>query len=492
MVKTQNSISVKLNYIYSVAYQMLLIVTPIITAPILSRRLGPDMIGQQSYCYSIATYFVLFIMLGVTNYGNRCVARVRENRERLSQTFWTIYGFQAIRAVVVLLLYLIFIFIFEQKYFLISFINALYVFSALFDISWLFFGLEQFKLTVPVNFVLKLVNILLIIIFIKEPTDIWKYALIIGMVTTLSNIILWLYLKRFVDWYKPTFSEFIPHIKPELILFIPVIAVSLYKVMDRIMLGEMSPSSQVGFYTQAESIVNIPMGLITSLGTVMLPRISNLISKGDKESSKRYIENSMTFALMMAFAMMFGLSAIAPTFSITFFGENYAPCGSIIIGLSITIIFISWANIIRTQYLIPNSRDKSFLVSIIIGAVINLCVNYLLIPKYYAMGAVVGTVCAEATVCLVQTFIVRRELPISKYLFEVLPFGLMGLVMFLFVRGVTPLIINPYVQLVVQIFIGVGIYGAMLIGYSYISTSFVATTIQYILKNMLIKIVRRK
>ena len=482
---TKKANSVKINYIYNVAYQLLLILAPLITSPYISRKLGPDMIGQQSYCYSIATYFMLFIMLGVANYGNRCVAKVRENRKELSQTFWTIYGFQCLRAIVVLTTYILFVLFFEQKYSLIALVNGIYVFSGFFDISWLFFGLEQFRLTVPVNFIVKIFNIIALLLFIRQPSDIWKYSLIIGSVALISNCILWFYLKRFVDWYKPSFKEFLPHIKPEIILFVPVIAVSLYKVMDRIMLGALSTSTEVGFYTQAESIVNLPMSLITSLGTVMLPRISHLISKGDIDSTKKYIESSISFAMMLAFAMAFGLSAIAPTFAPTFFGEEYVPCSALIIGLSITIIFISWANIIRTQYLIPNAKDKSYLISIVTGAIVNLCINFSLIPRFASIGAVVGTVCAEGVVCFIQTFMVHKELPIKKYINIASPFFIMGIVMFGAVRGVSVLIQQPYLQIGMQLLVGIAVYGGLLIIYSYMFDSFVAKTIQNILKRVL-------
>ena len=483
----QDRISLKVNYLYNVAYQLLLIIAPLITSPIISRRLGPDMIGQQSYCYSVATYFMLFIMLGVSNYGNRSIAKVRDDKIKLSETFWTIYGFQLLRALIVFAGYIVYVVFFARRYHQIALINSIYVLSGFFDISWFFFGLEQFKLTVPVNFALKIINIIAISTFIKQPRDIWMYALIICAITLCTNMILWIYLKRFVFFYKPKLREFIPHIKPEFILFIPVLAVSLYKVMDRIMLGALSSSVEVGYYTQAESIVNLPMALITSLGVVMLPRISNLIAKGDVETSKKYIESSIMFAMLLACAMAFGLSSIAPTFAITFFGESFAPCGSLIIGLSSTIIFISWANVIRTQYLIPNSMDKSYLISIISGATVNLIINFLLIPRYASIGALIGTISAEAIVCILQTAMVRNDLPIKRYIVESTPFFLFVIIMFIFVRIITPLIDNPTPQLIAQVLLGGGIYGICLVIYSVVSKSFIAGMIKSILNKLKIR-----
>ncbi|ELC8416278.1 polysaccharide biosynthesis C-terminal domain-containing protein [Clostridium perfringens] len=437
---------------------MLLIITPLITAPYISRNLGPKMIGIQSFCYSIVTYFVLFCMLGVLNFGNRSIAKVRDNREELTKTFWIIYGSQFIRSIIIMFMYFIYVLIFAKEYFVIAMINGIYIIAALLDISWMFFGLEQFKITVTRNVVIKILNVICIFIFIKGPQDLWKYSLITAVATFLSNGYLWFYLKRYIDWYKPTFSEMIANIKPELVLFVPAIAISLYKVMDRIMLGVFSNETQLGFFTSSESVVNIPMSLITALGIVMLPRITNMIANGDNKNIKKYIENSMIFVIMMSMAMTFGLSAIAPTFVPVFFGPKFLECGPIIIGLSITIIFISWANVIRTQYLIPKGKDKSYLVSIICGAVTNLIINFLLIPRFQAIGAVIGTICAEATVCIVQTLMVRKNLPIRKYMSDNVMFLLFGIIMFIGVRFVGSLFELCILRLVIEILTGGIIY----------------------------------
>ncbi|MCF0260947.1 MAG: polysaccharide biosynthesis C-terminal domain-containing protein, partial [Erysipelotrichaceae bacterium] len=422
--------------------------------------------------YSVATYFVMFIMLGVANYGNRSVARVKNDRKKLTKTFWTIYYFQFLRGLLVVFVYLLYVFFFAQKYIWIALINGIYVLSAMIDISWMFFGLELFKITVTRNVVIRLANVLCIFAFVKQQNDLWIYSLIVVMSSFLSTGYLWFYLKNYVDWYKPTIKEIIPHIKPELILFIPVIAISLYKVMDRIMLGSMSTDTQLGFYTQAESVINIPMGLITALGTVMLPRISHMLANGEDEKTKEYIENSMFVVTMMNCAMAFGLAAIAPVFTPVFFGEKFAECSNIIIGLSITIIFISWANIVRTQYLIPRGRDKSFLISVVTGAFVNLVLNTLLIPKLAAMGAVIGTVCAEASVCFIQIFMVRKELPILLYVRKNLGFILIGLIMFISVRVVGTFDITPFLKLLAEIGAGAVVYIGLTLLFLYFTNRF--------------------
>ena len=465
MVRSETS--VQKNYLYNAMYQLLLIIAPLITTPYVSRRLGPDMLGIQFYYYSIATYFLLFIMLGVNNYGNRSAAQIKDDKEKLSYTFWSIYGSQFLRAIVVSGIYYGYVFLFSQDYMGIALINGLYVISGFFDITWFFFGLEQFKITVTRNIILKLINIICLFIFIHEPADIWKYSLIIVIITIASNAYLWMYLRKIVFWYRPSFADMRQHIGPELILFVPIIAVSLYKIMDRIMLGIFCTKDQVAYFLSAESVVNIPMSLITALGIVMLPRISHLVAKGDTKKSKRYMEGSMIFVIMMSSAMAFGLSAIAPVFVPLFFGEAFLDCEPLIIGLSLTIFFVSWANVIRTQYLIPYGKDRSYLTSIITGAIVNLAINLMLIPGMGAQGALVGTICAEMTVCFLQTFMVRKELPIWWYFKECIIFLLFGAVMFIVIRGTETFFDNPLLRIFSEIGIGIIVYAILLGIYSW-------------------------
>ncbi len=450
--------SIRKNFLYNVVYQLLLIVLPLITTPYVSRVLGVDGVGTYSYTYTIARYFVYFAMLGVQNYGNRSIAAVREDPEALSRTFWQIYGLQFLCAAISTVCYFAFVQIANRTYYWISLIQGVYVLSAILDISWFFFGLEEFKITVTRNIAIKLGSLACIFLFVKGEGDLWKYTLIMALGVFLSQGYLWLYLRRFVRWSRPAARAVLGHLRPALVLFVPVIAVSLYKMMDKVMLEAMSSITQVGYYESAEKILNIPLGVITALGTVMLPRMSNLAAKGQVEESKRYIYSSILFAVFLACAMLFGIAGIASDFVPIFLGSEYLPCVGLLWMLAPTIFFLAWANVIRTQYLIPNHHDRSYIVSVVLGAAVNLLVNVLLIPSMAAMGAAVGTLCAEGVVCIYQTLAVRKELPIGRYLRDTLPFLAIGAGMWLLISWLSSRISGAALALVAEIAIGGAAY----------------------------------
>ena len=421
--------SLQKNFLYNVLYQILLVILPLVTAPYISRTLGATAVGVYSYTYSVAYYFLLNAMLGIGNHGNRSVAAVRDDREKLNKTFSSIYSLQVMTFSIAILAYAFYLVLFVKDNRLIVLLQLIYVTSGLFDIGWLFFGLEQFKLTVARNTLIKISTVVLMFVFVHKPSDLWKYTLIMSAGTLFSQAYLWLYVKKYVSFKKCSVKEIASNIKPVLILFIPVLAYSIYKVMDKIMLGNMSSYDQVGFYNNAEKIINIPMGIITALGTVMLPRMSNIVANGDKKRVDDYIRISAKLVTLLSSAIAFGLMGVSSVLAPVFFGDEFIACGEIIRLLSVTVFFIAWANVIRTQYLIPNKRDSIYLTSTMVGAILNLIINWMLIPKYQANGAAFGTIVAEFSVMLVQMVAVKNELPMRKYIMLYSPILIIGLTM---------------------------------------------------------------
>lgn len=428
--------SLQKNFLYNVLYQILLVILPLITAPYISRTLGATAVGVYSYTYSVAYYFLLIAMLGIGNHGNRSIAAVRDDRKKLNKTFSSIYSLQVITFSIAILAYAIYLVLFVKDNRLIVLLQLIYVTSGLFDIGWLFFGLEQFKLTVARNTLIKISTVVLMFVFVHKPSDLWKYTLIMSAGTLFSQAYLWLYVKKYVSFEKCSVKEITSNIKPVLILFIPVLAYSIYKVMDKIMLGNMSSYDQVGFYNNAEKIINIPMGIITALGTVMLPRMSNIVANGDKKRVDDYIRISAKLVTLLSSAIAFGLMGVSSVLAPVFFGDEFIACGEIIRLLSVTVFFIAWANVIRTQYLIPNKRDSIYLTSTMVGAILNLIINWMLIPKYQANGAAFGTIVAEFSVMLVQMVAVKNELPMRKYIMSYSPILIIGLIMAVLVDGI--------------------------------------------------------
>ena len=450
--------SLKKNLAYNVAYQILVIILPLITAPYVSRVLGADGLGTYSYIFSIVTYFGLFGMLGIANHGNRSVALVRDNRQKVSEAFSNTYIIQLCTTVIALLLYFLFIYCWFSGDKTIAYIESIIVLSYVLDITWFFFGLEQFAVTVTRNAIIKIATVVAIFIFVRSREDLWIYALIMSCGMLFSQIYLWLRIRKYADFCKPSWSQVKSNIKPVLMLFIPAIAYSIYKLLDKVMLGAMSSMAQVGLFDNAEKIINIPSSLITAFGTVMMPRITVLLGTGDEHRISYLNKISVRYFTLLVVGAAFGLAGICNVLAPVYFGSEFVGSAPIIAGLGFSLIFVTWANVIRTQYLIPNKLDKPYVISSVIGALANLAVNIILIPKFAGIGAMIGTIIAEFTVFFVQLILVRRSFPMSQYLQPVLFLFPIGMIMFAVVYWIGAYMGNTIITLIIQILVGGFLY----------------------------------
>ena len=449
--------NIKRNFLYNTFYQILIIIIPLITTPYVSRVLGSEGVGRFSYSYAIAYCFVMFAMLGVNNYGNREIAAVNNNLEERSKRFWEIYSLQMAVSLIAIAAYIIYVVVLcEDK--TIGWIMLCFVVSAAFDINWFYFGMEEFKITVARNSIVKLITVICIFVFVRTQEDVYIYCFVnvIGML--ISQIVLWAVLKKYVNFHKVKAAAVVKHIKPNLTLFIPVIAISVYKYMDKIMLGMMTVKEEVGFYESCDKIVQIPVALITALGIVMLPRITNMIANQQSDEGLSYTKKSLVFTMFVASPMCFGIMAVAKEFVPVFYGAGFDKCIIVFQFLLPSCIFMAFANVVRTQILIPHQRDRVYVLSVVLGAVVNLVANILLIPYFQSVGAAIGTLAAEAAVCIVQCIYIRKDIKIIKYALYGLPFVISSIMMYCIVINLSFNSFTTLEELFVKILIGMGIY----------------------------------
>ena len=458
--------SLKKNVIYNTFYQVLLLVIPLIVMPYISRVLGVDGIGIYSYTYSVIQYFMLFIMLGLNNYGNRMIAKSKNDKGKLSDNFWNIYYMQIICFVLVSIIFIIFLIIGAEEYRTIFIIEYIFIASAAFDINWFFFGVEKFKKIVIRNLVFKLIALLSIFVFVNSSDDLIVYILIMALSSFLTNIILWPYVFRKLSFILPNFKKIKKHFKGNLLLFIPVLAISVYNIMDKIMIGGFTDVQNVGLYESAEKIINVPLNIITAVGTVMMPRISSLLSDKKENEARELTKKTFSVLMFLAFPMALGLFGVADNLVILYLGEAFS--GSIVFVklFCIIIIFKIIGNIVRTQHLIPYEKDKIYIKSVVGGAILNFVLNIVLIITYGAIGAVISTICAETFVACYQVFAIRKNIDIKCALKEATPFLLTSVVMLVFVILISfSNNNNPFVVCIIQVIAGIIIYALLNIKY---------------------------
>lgn len=474
-----NKKSIKKNYLYNLLYQIITILLPIITTPYISRVLGVEKIGIYSYAISISAYFILFGSLGIALYGQREIAFCQNDKNKYSKAFWEIFFLRVITMSISLIIFY-FTFGLHSEYSLYYKILTLELIGNCIDISWFFQGLEEFKKTVIRNIIVKLISVLCIFLFIKTQNDLYKYFIIYVLSILLGNLSLWFYLPQYVAKVKLKKLKIRKHLKPTLSLFIPQIAIQIYTMLDKTMIGALiSDKSEVGFYAQGEKIIKLLLTIITSLGTVMMPRIAFTYSQGEYDKIKEYMNKSFRLVFLLAFPLIFGICVIAENFVPIFFGAGYDRVVIIMQLLSSIILLIGLSNVIGTQYLLPTKRQKEYTISVVVGSLVNLVFNSILIPKFGAVGATIGTIIAEFIVTTIQIYFTRKNFEFKKILKLSKNYIVSAICMFIICLLLKKVIKNNLFSLIAQVIVGMISYGIILI---LIKDKFVKEIINKILK----------
>ena len=446
------------NYLYNAGYQILNMIIPLITVPYISRVLGAHDVGINEYTNSWVTFFFLMGQMGITLYGNREVAYHRDDLYKRSQTFWGVEALQLLTVSTAFILYLAAVFLFSTTFKEFFLLQAIWIIATGVDISWYFMGLEEFRITVVRNTLVKIASLILIFTVVKTSNDLGKYILILGASQLVGNLTLWPYLRGNIVWVSIKKWHPFKHFYPSLLLFIPTITTQVYLVLNRLMLGRMSTQADLGNFGQADKIVKFVLAVVTATGTVMLPHVANKFAKGDIKGVRNSLYSSFDFVSAISIPMMFGLMAIAKKFGPWFLGNGFVLSGSVMFIEAPIIVFIAWSNVTGTQYLMPINRVRDYTTSVTIGAVSNIVFNFLLIGRWGANGAALATVGSEMLVTVTQLMMIRQTISRKRLFNEQWKYVISGGVMFLIVNRICESINMTIGNLVLEIITGMVIY----------------------------------
>ncbi len=455
--------SLKKNFLYQCLYQVLIVILPLITAPYVARVLGVDNSGVYSFTNTIANYFVVFGMLGLEQYGNRSIAKVRNNQDEMNRVFSELLILHILVSIVAIFIYFVYCLTFTQEYRPIFLLQGFYVVSTLFDVNWFFFGIEKFKLTVTRNTVIKILSVAATFLFVKTRDDLGIYTFILSFSMLLSQLVVWPMLRKYVKFVRVPFDSLKKHWKPLLLLFVAVIAANLNRMIDKAMLGWFGRISDLGCYDYADRIIRIPLSLIAAVGTVMLSRMSSIFAKEDNEAAKKILDVSACLVLLLSFGMGFGIAAIAPEFVVWFLGKEYTGTIILLKILAASIPLVGWNNYIRTQILIPQEMDMIYTKAVTIGAIVNIVINCGLIYFIGARGASIATVISYAVILVIQIIPLVRQI---KDTFKYVAFPIVaGFIMYGAVRISSLITDKLFISVVIELIVGVIVYGGLSVAY---------------------------
>ena len=409
-----------------------------------------EALGNYVFYNSIVSYFSLFAMLGIGVYGTKQIATAND----ANSIFWNIYVIQLIASILAIPVYVIAVFSIPQMRTTISLILGVVLLTKMLDILWLFSGKEDFKKITLRNTVVKVTGVISIFTFIKSSEDLYLYVFLIVIFDFLGQFVMWIPAKEFLN--RPTFNleSIKKNIRPTILLFLPQVAISLYVVLDRTLLGLLGAYSDVGIYEQEQKLISILLKVVSSLGVVMLPRVANLLSERKDREAQNMVKFSFILYNLMIFPMIFALIAVNEVFVKLFLGKNFQDVKYVLYIIVLNIMFVGWTNILGYQLLVVRNKNKEFMLSTTLPAFVSVAVNIVVIPIFGYIGESITSVVVEILVFAIQWYysrnIINKKLLFNKDLAKIilsslvmfckmtLGFGgIVGLVIYLAVGGIS-------------------------------------------------------
>lgn len=406
--------SIKRNYIYNLLLNITSVITPLITAPYVSRVLEPDGVGLFNFANTYAGYFALVAMLGIPTYGVREVSKARDDNNTLTKLVSELMSIAAVTTIGFSIIYFITIVLVGQltENYLIFLLAGFVIYLAPFKINWYYQGLEDFAFITKVSLVVRTLSVISLFLFVRSKNDLIIYVILSVLGGVMADV--WNFIKMWKSGIrlKLTLKGLKTHINPLLVLFASSVAISIYTVLDTLMLGFITNYEEVGYYTNAMHMSRVILTAVTSLSIVAVPRVSYYVKNKDYDNINILMNKSFSVVSFLAFPVAIGMACIAPTFVPLFFGVKFM--GSIIplMILSMLIISIGLNNLTGVQVLIGMGYDKLFLYSVLVGTISNFILNCLLIPFLGAQGASIASITAETIILIVTSFFVYKHTPI--------------------------------------------------------------------------------
>lgn len=458
--------SIKFNFIMNALLTVSAIIFPLITFPYISRVLLADGSGKVAFAISVVSYFTMFASLGVPTYGIRTCAKVRDDKEKLSATVQELLIINGITTAIIYVLFFASLAIVpkfagqKELLMVVSFSIVLNTMGA----QWLYSALEQYSYITFCAMGFKIIGIVLMFALVHEPSDYIVYGAISALASYGSGFLNFINMRKYVSFKKADVYDFKRHMKPIVTFFCMSAAISIYSNLDMVMLGFMKTDSDVGYYNAAVKVKTVLVSVVTSLGTVLLPRLSFYIEKGEKEAFRKTVVKAFHFVMTAGSALMFFFIIFAKESIFILSGDAFLPAVLPMQLLMLTLLFIGLSNITGIQILTPTGREMIVLKSIVAGAVLDFVLNLVLIPKFASSGAAFATAMAEAVVLIIQCIYLKEML---HGLLKDIPFAKIAVA--LVSASVLAVILNsatdfsPFVTMAVSAVLFFGVYGGLLL-----------------------------
>ena len=460
-----NKTSVFKNAFFSFLKSFVTLLSPIITFPYASRILMPEGIGKINFTNSVILYFIIIAELGIGKYATREIAKVKNDLYNLTKITKEIFFINLISTFISYSLFIISIITIKKfsDYRLLLIICSSKILFTTIGMDWFYNGIEEFKYISVRSIFFQIISILYLFLFVKNSDDYIEYAIFTLISSVGSNLLNFLHIHKFISFKLKVSINLTKHLKYIFTFFGMTLVTSIYEILDTTMLGFLSNDFETGIYSASTKIIRMAIDVINSISVVFLPRLSEYYSQKKSEEFDSLITKSFKIISLLVQPVMVGLFLLTPSLIFVFCGTNFSSSILPMRILCSIVFFISFSNLIACQILPAINKEKISMISFICAAITNILFNFLLIPKYGAIGAAIGTTIAEFFTFIISFLYICKKIMnfniIKNYLQSTISTIIMGIVIIFLLT----IINNIFLKILINIIIGVIVYFIVLV-----------------------------
>ncbi|MFN3691820.1 MAG: flippase [Fervidobacterium sp.] len=405
--------SVRKNYAYSAFVQIYGLLISLATSPYISRKLGPEGVGINAYVIAVVSYFLMFGTLKSDFFSTR--EFIYSNKSK--KVLWNIFFLRLTLMSIATFFYILYSLNSPLRiYFLWSLPS---IFNAFIDVGWVYVANENFKVLAIRQFIIRTISFGLVFVLVRSKEDVVKFIALNSLTNLIVSIVIFAGVVK--KYGPPSFNakdtfKLLPRM---LKLFLPELSISVYALLDRVMLGILSSKAEVGYYDIASRFPSLFLTLIGSMTPVMMARMSNMISGSRYDNFTNYVSKSFKFSFVMSAGMILSMLSIVKEFIPWFFGQEYTK-SVILVNIKIFIVFFVALGVVAGHQSLISLKKESYLtLGVTIGAIVNFFLNSLLIPKSGAYGAAIASLIAEVIVTIVLYVFLSKFVNLIELLLSV-------------------------------------------------------------------------
>ncbi|MEY2738180.1 MAG: hypothetical protein RL259_89 [Bacteroidota bacterium] len=407
--------NIKKNILFNILLTLSNVLIPIITFPFVSKTIGPEGVGRVQFAQTFIQYFSFLAALGIPIYGIRLIAKSKNLINKRKVIFSNLVFINVFFSLILLICYATIVFsssflYADFQFYLIGSITILLSFS---NVDWYFSGLEKFKLIAFRSIISKLISTILVFLFVKNQSDDLLYFFLITCAALVNNIYNIYSLRKEFSFFLVNYNEIIKYIRPLLLIFLTVVAASIYSTLDVLILGRIKGYVELGYYSAASKINKMVIPLLTAISAALLPKLSFDIENNNHLESKKLIQKSLDVSILLGIPIVIGIAILAPELVIVIAGYDFIPSVQSVQIMSPVILIIAISTICSVQVLIPFSRDLQNAISVLIGLILSLILNFILVPLYGHIGATISNVSSELVVMAMFSFYASRYIKLN-------------------------------------------------------------------------------